>query len=139
MKKRRKNESFQDMSGMRDKKITIFWYSPTEPFYWHSTSQGLSTNTKQEGKRAAMENRQDELQPKKWDFKTWWLFQDPENLIHMFPEVAATRAEGLISLSNQRIINLEITDAELDKKAEGGTELESTLVITLWWLLCATS
>lgn len=53
-------------------------------------------NTKQEGNRAVMENRQDELQPKKRDFRTWWLFQDPENLIHMFPEMATMRAEGLI-------------------------------------------
>ena len=36
-----------------------------------------------------MENRQeDELQSKKWDFRTWWHFQDSENLTHMFPEDA---------------------------------------------------
>lgn len=36
-----------------------------------------------------MENRQeDELQSKKWDFRTWWCFQDPEKFIHMFPEDA---------------------------------------------------
>lgn len=36
------------------------------------------------------------------------------------------------------MINLEITDSQWDKKAEEGAELESTLVFTLWWLLCAT-
>lgn len=81
-----------------------------------------------------MENRQDELQPKKWDFETWCLFQDPENLIHMFPEMAATRAEGWSSLSHERMIKLEIMGAQWDEKAKEGAELESTLS----WLLCAT-
>lgn len=42
------------------------------------------------------------------------------------------------SLSHQRMVNLEIMDVQRDKKAGEGAELESTLVITLWWLLCAT-
>lgn len=36
------------------------------------------------------------------------------------------------------MINLEIKDVQRAKKAEEGAELESILVITLWWLLCAT-
>lgn len=83
-----------------------------------------------------MESRQDELQPKKWDFKTWWVFQDPENFIHRFPEMAATRTEGWIKPKSSE--NLEIMDAQWDDKGEGRPELESTLVITLRWLLCAT-
>lgn len=37
------------------------------------------------------------------------------------------------------MVNLEIMDVQRDKKAGEGAELESTLVITLWWLLCAPS
>lgn len=33
---------------------------------------------------------------------------------------------------------MEIKDVQRDKKAEEGAGLESTFVITFWWLLCAT-
>lgn len=83
-----------------------------------------------------MENRQeDELQAKKWDFRALWQFQDPEQLIHMFPEDARNiypqELKVWSSLSHHRIINSEIKDTDgIRKQNRESEELKSTLVTT---------
>lgn len=139
-KKRRKNESFQDMSGMRDKRrrlqssgslpqnLFIFilhhkgWVRTqskrAKGQLWRTDKMNCSLRNGISGHGGSFKILRTwstcSLKWQQWELKAW------------------------SSLSHERIINLEIKDVQWAKKAEEGAELESILVITLWWLLCAT-